>query len=68
MTIKQKGSLLLTVPNLYSKSKQIDTIIHPFFTKSSKKLINQKQSYRSKQYKANPELAELARVRELAGL
>ena len=61
MTIKQKGSLLSTVPNLYNKSKQIDTIIHPFFTKSSKKLINQAQS-KSKQYKANPELAELAQL------
>lgn len=61
-TIKQKESLLSNVPNLYSKSKQIDRnrSIHPFFTKPSKKSISQVQSSNSKQYKANSELAKLA--------
>ena len=64
-TIKQNKSLLSNVPNLYSKSKKIDKSIYPFLTKPSNKLIKQTQtskSSNSKQYKANPELAELAQL------
>lgn len=64
-TIKQKKSLLPNVPNLYSKSKQIDRSIPLFFTKPSNKSIKQTQtskSSNSKQYKANPELAKLAQL------
>ena len=62
-TIKQNKSSLPNVFNLYSKSKQIDRSIHPFFTKPSNKSIKQMQTSKSsknKQYKANPELAKLA--------
>ena len=63
-TIKQKVSLLSTVPNLYSKSKKIDKSIYPFFTEPSNKLIIKTQSYKSKHkhYKANPKLAKLAQL------
>ena len=65
--IKQKKSLLSTVPNLYSKSKNKANETHPFFTEPSNNLIKQTLSTLSsknkhKQYKANPELAKLAQL------
>lgn len=63
-TIKQKVSLLSTVPNLYSKSKNKAKETHPFFTEPSNKLIIKTQSYKSKHkhYKANSKLAKLAQL------
>ncbi len=55
--IKQKTSSLPSVSNLHSKSTTI-TSIYPFFTKPSKNT----QSSKGKQYKANPELAELSHL------
>jgi hypothetical protein len=62
--IKEKTSLLSSAlssaSTLSHKSNTKDTTIHPFFTKLSNKSIKQIQTSKTKQYKANPELAKLA--------
>ena len=60
MTKIKPSSSLSVVSNLHSKSTTKNTTIYPFFTKPSKEPIKKTQSSKSKQYKANPELAELS--------
>jgi hypothetical protein len=67
-TIKQRTPLLSTVSKLHSKSTKSTqgtqgtqgTTIYPFFTKPSKVPIKKTQPSKTKQYKANPEFAELS--------
>jgi hypothetical protein len=62
--IKKKTSLLSSAlssaSTLSHKSNTKVSTIYPFFTKLSNKSIKQTQTSKSKQYKANPELAKLA--------
>ena len=61
--IKPSSSSLSAVPNLHSKSTTKTPTIYPFFTKPSKEPITQSsKSSKSKQYKANIELAELSHL------
>ena len=60
MTKIKPSSSLSVVSNLHSKSTTKPPTIYPFFTKPSKEPIKKTQSSKSKQYKANPELAEIS--------
>ena len=64
MTKIKPSSSLSAVPNLHSKSTTKTPTIYPFFTKPTKEPIIQSSKsskyFKSIQYKANPELAELS--------
>lgn len=63
MTKIKPSSSLSAVSNLHSKSTTKTPTIYPFFTKPSKEpIIQSSKSSKSKQYKANPELAELSHL------